>query len=153
MLSENELKKRIQEEFSKTTQYTGHYWNEIRVLVINGDDVKATYAFMRHCDKYDKEYWIMNPLFETKYAIFVNSETGEKLFTKVDTDNEQTFFFSGLVESDIDVIVALYKDFKSVAPVQELPHSNYPVFSFSNKKTVALDLKKVGNGWEMGWIH
>ena len=124
MLEEKELRTRIQEEFSNTKPYKGDYWNSVRCIAINNDDVNVRYVFFRHCEEYDKEYWIMKPLYETKYVIFEDTKTGERLFGKVEYEESQSaFFFSGLEESDIDTIVALYKDLKSIAPVQELPHN------------------------------
>ena len=154
MIEEKELREKIQKEFSQTNPYKGDYWNTARCIVINNDDVKVSYVFFRHCEEYDKEYWIMKPLYETKYVIFENTTTGEKLFGKAEYEESvSAFFFSGLEESDIDAIVSLYKDLKSIAPVQELPHKDYMVFWNGNRKTMAIDLKKVDNGWQVRWIH
>ena len=154
MLEEKELRARIQEEFSNTKPYKGDYWNSARCIVINDDTVKARYVFFRHCEEYDKEYWIMKPLYETKYVIFENTKTGERLFAKADYEERQSaFFFSGLDESDIDAIVSLYKDLKSIGPVQALPHSDYMIFWNGNRKTMAIGLKKVETGWQVRWLH
>ena len=156
MMNNEELKSTIKQLFLESTPCKlDSYWRPVRCLSFEGGVVSIRYVFFRHCDTYHSEYWLMTNVFEPKYAVFENEDNHNLLVVKATyRDKEPTgFFFSGLLNEDIDIIVDLLNNYKSKKNIKKIKHGSYRVCWMGEVITLAIDIKKTDTGWEARWIN
>ena len=125
------------------------YWKPVSCLAIEEGKVSVRYIFFKHCEGYQIEHWWINDVFKIKLGIFENTDNSNLLVVKASyVESENAFYFTGLLEEDINGIVELlngYKDGKLL--IHKIPHHNYPIIWMKERLTLAMDVKKDEEGY------
>ena len=125
------------------------YWKPVRCLAIEEGKVSVRYVFFKHCDRYHIEHWWMTKNFKPQFGIFENIQNNNLLVVKASyIEREKAFYFTGLLEEDIDNIIELLNEYKSgKLLIHKIPHHNYPITWMEERLTIAMDVKKDEEGY------
>ena len=150
MICMQNLKDTIKRLFNQTEPCKDkEYWKPVRCLAIEKGKVSVRYVFFKHCEGYHIEHWWMNDVFNAKLGIFENVENNNLLVVKASyIESEKAFYFTGLLEEDIDNILKLLNEYKSgKLLIHKIPHHNYPITWMEERLTLAMDVKKDEEGY------